>query len=108
MSTHQLFKRNDQDIDVVLVNSRDNSFINNATVYVTILSPTGTIPTGGGPLTASYSGLSDGLYRAAVTETFDPDPGPGYQIKIIATTAAGINGEGYRPAYVSEGVAAGS
>ena len=101
---HKLLKKNDQAIDVVLTNGLLDvvTYIADATVTVNILDPLGAVPTGGGPLSGTYQG-SGGLYRALIAQNFDPTVGPGYQIKIVATTPAGGDGQWFRAAYVAEG-----
>lgn len=72
-------------------NETDDSYINDATVTVTLLTMGGTEVSGGAwPLTMSYVAASDGIYRATLPDTLALKPNKRYLAKVIADGGSGL------------------
>lgn len=81
-----LYKLNDQYIQIEgLVDGLNSaSFFNAATVTATLKDRSGNIVTGVNAVTLSYVAATNGNYRGAIQETFDPTAGGGYTLYIDA------------------------
>ena len=90
---HIIYISNDNLLTLdALTNTADSSFINDATVTVTLVDSTGTEVTGETwPLAMSYVSSSNGKYQATLTDSLSLSKGT-YTAQITANGGAGLLG----------------
>jgi len=91
-SSLTLYKLNDQYIQLDGLADDTGAFINSATVLGTLYDKQNHPVAGATALSFTYVALSDGTYKAAIPETFDPPAGSGYSLDIDADDGAGTQG----------------
>lgn len=83
-----------------LQNSVDDSYINNATVTVTLVDSDGNSVSGETwPVTLSYVSGSDGNYRATLADTISASADTAYRARVTADGGAGLKGYWEIPVY---------
>lgn len=75
------------------------TYFNAALVTATLKNRAGTVVDGVDGITLSYIAASNGKYRGAVQESFNPATGGGYKLEIVAIQA-GVQGKWVLPAQV--------
>jgi len=75
------------------------TYFNAATVTATLKDRDGVVVTGVNGITLTYVAASNGTYRGAIQETFNPTLGGGYKLEIIAVQS-GVQGKWVIPAEV--------
>ncbi len=94
MANQVLFYLNDMLIELVgLQNAADDSYINDATVVITLVDSEGTEVSGEvWPLSMPYVAASDGDYRATLADTIGVTLGQQYVAKVSADAGVGLQG----------------
>lgn len=75
------------------------TYFNAATVTATLKDRSGVVVTGVNGIVLNYIAASNGKYRGAIQETFNPTTGGGYKLEIVAVQS-GVQGKWVIPAEV--------
>jgi hypothetical protein len=96
-----IYKGNDQHLQVSgLADGLTAAWVNDAVVTATLKDSASAVVTGINALSLSYIAASNGNYRGAIPDTFNPAEGYDYTLEITATQGGTTVGFWVRPAWV--------